>query len=416
MIGRSAGFLAASALGATALILPPGIAPASTDDSGSLPSIVNPKNQLIQLPCPACAFSPNGKLAEEKDFDDLFWIQGGANDVLLNFSVSDDGLALELDGKAVYAPSCQTNALLSGERLYVHQVPATVDGFETESFESRKVPLEVTSVGLSTEAEVRASPEGDVIVQLQLHIMGLEGHFMQFDGVRIHLLQSSAGEFLILRLDVVPDSSFTLFHGMPALPPHPPTPPTLQAPDMKSCKSLPTAFCKFREMVQEKIDNMRQSHPESRPQLPKLNGLPPPHMPPSINPHNLDFVAPPPHQHHGRPHHVRPHGDHHHTGHFGFHSLARSVISILIPVMAGITVGLLVSLLGLLVGRMIGFVWLRIYPNNHQRSRHGRHSRRLRRHYAADEGKILLCEEDLEPLPRYEDAPAYEEVETRPSK
>jgi hypothetical protein len=83
--------------------------------------------------------------------------------------------------------------------------------------------------------------------------------------------------------------------------------------------------------------------------------------------------------------------------------------------MAGITVGLLVSLLGLLVGRMIGFVWLRIYPNNHRR-RHGRHTRRSRRHYTVDEGKILLCEDDCEPLPRYEDAPAYEEIETRPPR
>jgi hypothetical protein len=414
MIGRSAGIFAASALGATALILPPGIAPASSDDDASLPSIVNPKNQLIQLPCPACAFSPNEELTEKKDFDDLLWIQGGANDVVLNFTVSDDGLALELGGKAVYAPSCQTNALLSGERLYVHQVPATVDDIESDSDESRKVPLEITAVGLSTEAEVRASPEGDVIVQLQLHIMGLEGHFMQFDGVRIHLLKSSDGEFLILRLDVVRDSSFTPFHGMPALPPHSPSRPTLQVPDMKSCKSLPTAFCKFREMIEAKIDSMRQSHPDSRPPLPNLNGLPPPHMPPSINSHNLDFDAPPPH-HHGRPHHVRPYGEHHHSSHFGFHSIARSVISVLIPVMAGITVGLLVSLLGLLVGRMVGFVWLRIYPNHHRR-RHGRHTRRSRRHYAVDEGKILLCEDDCEPLPRYEDAPAYEEIETRPPK
>ncbi len=149
MVGRSAGIFAASALGASALILPPGIALASGDDNGSLPSIVNPKNQLIQLPCPACAFSPSGE-STEKDFDDLLWIQGGANNVVLNFSVSDEGLALELGGKPIYAPSCQTNALLSGESLYVHQVSAD----ECDDVDSRKLPLEVTAVGLSTEAEV----------------------------------------------------------------------------------------------------------------------------------------------------------------------------------------------------------------------------------------------------------------------
>jgi hypothetical protein len=83
--------------------------------------------------------------------------------------------------------------------------------------------------------------------------------------------------------------------------------------------------------------------------------------------------------------------------------------------MAGITVGLLVSLLGMLFGRMIGFLWLRAYPTRRQHRRHRRRGICLSRDDTViEEGKILLHEDDIEPLPAYEDAPSYEEVETRP--
>ena len=414
MMHRSVGIFAFCAVGATALILPPGIAPASSDDDAFRPSIVNPKNQLIQLPCPACAFTTKGQTVEGKnDFDDLYWIQGGADDVVLNFSISDDGCALQLGGQTIYAPTSQWNALLAGERLYVDQVPTASDP-QVSSDDARRVPLEITSIGLSTEAEVRASSEGDVIVQLQLRIMALEGQFMQFDGVRIHLLRTDVGELLILRLDNVPDATSLPFPSLSgsASSPHL---PTMGLPDWKECKVLPKAFCKLREMLEAKFD--RISHGEFPPGPPHLefDGHPP-HMPPHVNSHNLDFDAPPP-IHHGRPHHVRPHGEHHHPhAHGGVHSIVRSIIGILIPVMAGITVGLLVSLLGMFFGRMIGFLWLRIYPNRRQHRRHRRRSIRLSRAAtAAEDGKILLNEDDIEPLPLYEDAPAYEEVETRPT-
>jgi hypothetical protein len=414
MMRRSLGIFVVCAVGATALILPPGIAPTSSEDDGFHPSIVNPKNQLIQLPCPACAFSTKGHTVEKtKDFDDLYWIQGGSNDVVLNFSVSDDGLALELGGQSIYTPNAQFNALLSGERIYVHQVPAAASITETDSDDVRRVPLEITSIGLSTEAEVRASPEGDVIVQLQLRIMALEGQFMHFDGVRIHLLRTNVGELLILRLDNVPDSTSLPFPSLSGSAPSP-HPPTMGMPDMKECKMLPTAFCKLRDMVEAKFDSIRQGDFQPGPPQPDFDGHPP-HTPPHINSHNLDFDAPPLNQH-GRPHHVRPHGEHyHHHGHRGVHSIIRSIIGILIPVMAGITVGLLVSLLGMLFGRMIGFLWLRAYPTRRQHRRHRRRGICLSRDDTViEEGKILLHEDDIEPLPAYEDAPSYEEVETRP--
>lgn len=414
---RSVGFVAACALGASALILPPGIAPANSDDDGSLPSIVNPKNQLIQLPCPACAFSSKSQSsANTKHFDDLFWIQGDANDILVNFTISDDGQALQLNGKSIYAPTLHRTALISSEPLYVHQVPASASEFEIESGKAKKVPLEITSVGLSTEAEVRASPEGDVIVQLQLNIMGIEGVFMQFDGVRIHLLKSKAGEFLILRLDVVPNEVFSPFPGLPESAPSPP--PDMRMPEMKECQMLPTSLCKFRNMIEAKIDDMRHGPPQPPPV-----GFhhPPPHdLPPHINPHNLDLPPPPPSSRQGKPHHMRPHGGyrhrHGHRGHHGYPSFTRSVISILIPVVAGITVGLFVSLMGLLAGRLVGYCWLRLFPSKRRSSRRSRRSRR------AEEGRIALPREIKEPLPPYEDAPAYEDappyeevVESRPN-
>ena len=411
---RSVGIFAICAVGATALILPPGIAPTSGEGDDLRPSIVNPKNQLIQLPCPACAFSTKGHTVEEKkDFDDLYWIQAGSNDVVLNFSISDDGLALELGGQSIYAPNQQWNALISGKRIYVHQVPASTSDTENDSDDVRRVPLEITSIGWSTEAEVRASPEGDVIVQLQIRIMAVEGQFMELDGVRIHLLRTNVGELLILRLDNVPDSTSLPLPSLLGSAPSP-HPPTTGMPDMKECKMLPTAFCKLRDMIEAKFDSIRQGEFPPRPPRLHFDGHPP-HIPPHINSHNLDFDAPPPNQH-GRPHHVRPHGEHHnHHGHRGVHSILRSIIGILIPVMAGITVGLFVSLLGMLFGRMIGFLWLRVYRNKRPHRRHRRRGTRLSRDDAAiEEGKILLQEDDIEPLPVYENAPAYEEVETRP--
>lgn len=82
--------------------------------------------------------------------------------------------------------------------------------------------------------------------------------------------------------------------------------------------------------------------------------------------------------------------------------------------MAGITVGLLVSLLGLLVGRMIGYCWLRLYPKPTPTPR--RRPRNSRHTLVAEEGKMLLTEDDPEPLPAYEAAPAYEEIDSRPTK
>jgi len=79
--------------------------------------------------------------------------------------------------------------------------------------------------------------------------------------------------------------------------------------------------------------------------------------------------------------------------------------------LAGITVGLLVSSLGLLTGRLIGCLWVRWARGG--RSRHGRIT--LDNVDGDEEKFLLLADQDTEPLPVYENAPAYEEFEASSS-
>ena len=397
MLGRSVGITSLCALVANALILPPGVA-SSSDHSLSL-SIVDPKSRLIQIPCPSCAFSSSEERVEDNEGnDEMFWIQGGANNIVLDFTVSDDGERLELFGEAIYPPQLHRNALLRGQHIYVQQVAAQLSEVDIRSGKVNSIPLEVTSSGWKTESEVPASQDGDVIIPMKFQILGLQGQPMQLDEIEIHLLKTGDGELLILRLERHASSTFLPLPLRPHFESLRP-PFEFDESDISECNMLPAPICRFKQMLAEKIQALRHGHSERPGPCPGIAGGAH-HLPTHIRPH------------HGRPHHVRPYyeDDEHHK-HPALHSFARSVIAVLIPVMAGISVGLLVSLLGLLVGRLIGFVWITL-------ARGGRRGSAYVPRYdvTAEEGKMLLCEDELEPLPAYEDAPAYVETEKRPMR
>ena len=82
---------------------------------------------------------------------------------------------------------------------------------------------------------------------------------------------------------------------------------------------------------------------------------------------------------------------------------------ILIPVMAGVTMGMTVSLIGMLVGRLIAFVWIK-FRRGGQRG-YASVTQDEDETEVAEKGEIHLL--TSEPLPVYEEAPAYEETERK---
>ena len=411
MICRPLGTAALFALVAHALILPPGIASTSSDGDFLASSILDPKNRLIQLPCPSCAFSPKSeKVQAEEGDDDLFWITGAAHDIVLDFCVSDDGERLELYGESIYPPQLHRDALIKGEHLYVSQVPASASNVDIVSGEARSAAVEVTSSGWKTESEVPASPNGDVIIQMKFQILALEGQPMQLDEVEVQMLKTGEGELLILRLDSHQSSILIPLPSHPKPGIMPPPLPELNVPEVEGCGILPLPICRFKNMFEAKIEAMRGGKmPGPCPGAHRSSH----HLPSHVKPH-FSFGDESTLDHHGRPHHVRPWGrphHHHDHKHSAVHSFVRSVFAVLIPVMAGISAGLLVSLTGLLIGRLVGFVCMKVSSNDRQ---HDPDSD-ARHQLTAEEGKMLLHEDDdTESLPAYEDAPAYEETEKRP--
>jgi threonine dehydrogenase-like Zn-dependent dehydrogenase len=74
--------------------------------------------------------------------------------------------------------------------------------------------------------------------------------------------------------------------------------------------------------------------------------------------------------------------------------------------MAGITTGLIVSLVGLVVGRTVGYIWIRAFRHKLERQPATQSVRASRYR----EGKGLLADEEIDPPPVYEHAPAYDEL------
>ncbi|KAH9826513.1 hypothetical protein Tdes44962_MAKER00477 [Teratosphaeria destructans] len=466
MFGRTVGILCAACAGAAALIVPPGVA--SNHDLPDLRvTILDPKRSTLTVPCGGCAFPMGepGDAAAEQAEEDVVWIQGGANSLLMDFEVSEDGKALHLNGEPIYPVFSQTGeSIFDQKTIHVKQVPSTVGLVDIKNGNTRSADLEVTAYGLRQEGAETLSPNGDKVVPLTLQIMGLNNEFMHVDDVVVTLLQTSDDEFLILEtgvkvtsVDDLPPSHF-LNDGPPRphhdtsededdhSPPRPHGPPHhFQQGNHKECNLLPAPLCRLKKLMEEKIDLAMGVPPHGpRPHGGRRGGcrghmgggrgkdgkLLPGHMkggrPPFLeDAEHAEFKHPeiqadmegkePGRPHHGRPHHGRPHGEQHHHHHGFFpgqhfaHAFLKGLVAILIPVVAGITVGMTVSLVGLVVGRIIGFVWIHVARGG----RRGSASVTLRDApvMEEDEKKALLVEMDAEEaLPVYEDAPAYVEA------
>lgn len=422
---------AACALGASAFLIPPSVALASTDGP-LMPTTLNAKSFALQVPCSECVFSPKKEAIEDEAEDDVFWIMGGSNAVVLNFTVSDDGERLALNGEDIYPIQFLSSNL---GKTFVDQVPSTTTLEDIKSGDAKTTPVEVTGSGVVVMSEDVISPQGDVVVSMKHTIFELERQPVSIDSVSIQLLKTSTGELMIAHVDTVerlpprPNDSFGRppppdigrfeelvdeLEGSPFPPrPHHEGPPAEHFRHSKECDVLPAALCKLRNAVEAKFHDIKDGGRKAGCHGRK-GGFP--HMgqlPGHIRPH---FMRPehdenaPPARHHGRPHHMRPHGHHHHHHEHSFmHSFSSGFTAVLIPTLAGIAVGMTVSLIGLVVGRLISFLWIKLYRGG-------------RRGYASVALDESTCEaeaekdttpvevEDLEALPAYEQAPAYVEV------
>lgn len=307
MLGRTVGTIAIGALSASALIIPPGV-----DVESKVPGLsvfpVDPKSQAISLPCPECAFSAKEeKVKDVEDEDDgLFWIQGGANNVLMNFSVSENGQHLQLNGETFYPVVFHQDGPFDEHTYTVKQVPSQAELAEIASGDITSSSLEVTAYSVRVFGEQALTPNGDVVVSVLFEIASLNDEMVGVDAVEVRLLKTGDGELLIMDLIPHPNSNPT-FQGRP-LQPEGFAPEDLDLDlDFLPPPPPPPARPGF-EGIPEDMD-----YPP--PPSPGYEGMPdfPSPPPPEFEgiPEDLDFPSPPPPPpHHGRPQ-DRPHGHQH---------------------------------------------------------------------------------------------------------
>lgn len=452
MIGRTVGFAATCSLVANAFLLPPSIESAQDGPSGLSIATLNPTSQVVQLECSSCVFPSTQEKVEDveaEDGDIVFVAQGGANSLLLNFTITDDGQAMGLNGVNIFPPNFDMDL----RDLVVAQVPSSASIADVIEGRVNSTPLRVSGSGIRVDGAYAASRFGDEVVPVTFEIMSLENQPMTINEVSIKLLRSKDGELMILSAAPVENTAGIL----DALPfpmsdrPHRPPPPH------EDCAMLPAFLCDWKHTIESKIPGhknggkhggckgrkdreghrvaghrrphfgspgMEEEHDMEMPDMEEHDGIDKPDMDDRPEHHGLAHDMRP-HEPHGPPgrhgphgphgpheHHRGPHGHrmHHHRHHHFLHSFIKGLVAILIPVMAGITVGMFVSLVGLLVGRLIGFLWITFARGG----RRGNASVVLRDdavEIGETEKLLVVDEEATEPLPVYENAPAYEECE-----
>lgn len=426
--------LAATALTAQALLLPPGIASASSPVAALT---IDTTTQAIKLPCAECAFSiPRVESTEAEDVDDMFWIQGGANDLLLNFTLSEDAQSLSIDGYPLFQSAIAAEVANSIPRPRVAQVASSVSIAEASDSNANSRLLRVSEDTVFIGEEALPENTGS-IVRLTYQVLAVEGQAVSVDGARVVMIKDTTGHLMIVNVEPVarrhsifdsiitgPHKTTAIDNGKPSGPHH-----FHQAPPAKDCGKLPALLCKWKNVVENKVNHIK-GHKGG------CSGMKGDrkHLPSHIRPHihwegkPEDKPANFPGYSHidgeesarpMRPHHGHPHAHHGHHGHHGHHrghtvhrflmGLVNGIVMVLIPIMAGITMGMTVSLVGILVGRLIAFCWIK-FRRGGQRGYASVEQQDISDE-VVEKGEVGL--EETEPLPVYEEAPAYVEKEDK---
>ncbi|KAK4997707.1 hypothetical protein LTR28_013898 [Elasticomyces elasticus] len=248
---------AAFAATASAFLLPPNIA--SADSVDLLSTVIDPKTQTVSLPCSACAFRPSDAAAEAGAGDGLFWAQGGANSVVLNFSIPASGQQLDLNGVQIYPLSDHQSI----EGLYVPQLSSAVPLADLKNADVRKVDLKVTGTTLQALGEEPVSRFGDRMVTIVYRIVSLENQPVTLDDVEIKLLAIADGQFMIMSVDSKPNSNdpITDIFPFPAFPVPDAEPGAHDDGKVKECKMLPISICKMIASIESKLSQMKAGIP-----------------------------------------------------------------------------------------------------------------------------------------------------------
>jgi len=418
MLGRNIGLAAASALGASAFLIPTGIAPSDTKAATFAAfSIVNPKNQVLRVPCSACLFPYNKdesvKEEAEGTEDGWFHIQSASNDVILNFTVSD-AQTLELNGATVYTAKNDFRA----PTIFVDQVPSSASNVEIENGAAARVSLEMTGLAVGVSSD-DSSPSGDGVISLSVSPLQLESLNVKFDEVTVELLRTVEGELLILNVEHVPSR----FNDLDLFKPAP-------GGEVEEVEEQPCGpFCRIKGAIESKIHDLKSfAHSKSSGKKPGCGGrrrpvpggklpshIKPGFLHPEVQHHAEQEDKPLPPFFNGRPHHFgHPHGHHGHHRHHGFfHHFVRGALAVAVPILAGVAVGMFISVASLLIGRFVGFLWTTFVRGG----RRGYESVSLDDDECvlgvadiSDEKVVYVAEADLEAPPVYENAPAYEEA------
>ncbi|EKG15016.1 hypothetical protein MPH_07800 [Macrophomina phaseolina MS6] len=285
-------------------------------------SLVDTTSQLLTLDCPGCPFAGSSD-------DDLVWVQGVENSLLLNFSVVE-GHSIELNGVKLYPPSFDTIP----QPIPVYQVRADIPLTDIRANIGKYTdkPLRISAYALEIDPAVTGSA-GDELVPMTLQLSSLEAHRIGVPALSVKLIKHPEGG-----LSILPITTAAPIHGSEP-----------QQND-DECESWPV-LCKWRAMIADRIHSMKGGLNKIKGGCmkgrPHATGKPEEHQ---ERPNHLPG--------HRRPHHG-PHGimRHHRSG-----PLARffaTIGRVMIPIAIGISIGALTYAMGWLLGCIIAYAWVK---------------------------------------------------------
>ncbi|KAK8239616.1 hypothetical protein IWZ00DRAFT_517114 [Phyllosticta capitalensis] len=297
-------------------------------------SLVDPTSQLLTLDCADCPF------ARSLD-EDLVWVHGIENSLLLNFSVVDDH-AVELNGVQLYPPTFDTLP----QPIPVYQVQADVPLTDIRANINKYTnkALRISSYALEIDPSVTAS-SGNELVPMTLQLSSLEAQHIDVPALSIKLMKYPEGQVSILPITTAAPIGES----------------TPQAND-KECKNWPV-LCKWRSIIADRIQSMKGQMGKFKPGCMKgrPHGMmvPKPGRPQTPPPEMESDDERPPHRSGSNEPFHGPHGIMRHHRHGPLARFIHLVSRIMVPIVIGIAFGALTYATGWLVGSLMAFVWLK---------------------------------------------------------
>ncbi|KAK8176505.1 hypothetical protein BC567DRAFT_263708 [Phyllosticta citribraziliensis] len=297
------------------------LVPSTADGiAGSVPdrefNLVDPTSQLLTLDCAGCPFAGSTD-------EDLVWVQGIENSLLLNFSVVHDH-AVELNGIQLYPPTFDTLP----QPIPVYQVRADIPLTDIRANIGKYTDkaLRLSSYMLEIDPSITGS-SGNELVPMTLQLSSLEAHHINVPALSIKLIKHPEGQVSILPITTAAPIGES----------------TPQQND-KECKNWPV-LCKWRlhEGPPSRHASQAFSTPDTSPEM-ESDDERPPHRS-GNNGNNEPF--------HG------PHGIMRHHRHGPLARFIHLVSRIMVPIVIGIAFGALTYATGWLVGSLMAFIWLK---------------------------------------------------------